>query len=395
MLTERKIRDAKPDQKDVFVWDRTFPGFGLRVTPGGAKSFVLIYRINGRKRRATIGRPAEMSLKAGRERAGEWLGQVRDGTDPAAVMQAKREAPTVDDTLDQFFDRHCPERVRLGRMTDRTVREYRLQASKHVRPALGPIKVAEVGRQDVERMLAGLPGVTGNRVHSFIRRLLNLAEAWELRPMGSNPARRIERAREEPRARTLAPAELAALSRALRSREESAPAAVAAIRFAALTGLRIGEVLQIEWAHVDFETRKLHMPKTKTGAREHDVSPPALELLAALPRINAWAFTTGARAPVAYKTVRLCFAATCAEAGLDDVRLHDLRRTLMTNAAAEGVGVHVLRDLLGHKSTAIADRYVRRAAAPVRDARDRMGERMAALMDAPQSAEIIPLRRGK
>ena len=66
-------------------------------------------------------------------------------------------------------------------------------------------------------------------------------------------------------------------------------------------------------------------------------------------------------------------------------------RKIIVTAAAAGVPTHTLRDLLGHSTTAMADRYVRRAAAPVRDARDRMGERMAALMDG--ETEIVPLKR--
>ena len=397
MLTEKTIRDAKPGPqgKDQYLWDRQVPGFGLRVTGGGAKAFIVTYRIDGRKRRAVIGKPAEMPLKAARERAAVWMAKVREGVDPARERQARRDAPTMADLLDRFFEEYTPERVRTGRMTARTVREYRLQASKHVLPALGRIKVADIGRQDIEAMLAGLPPVTMNRVHSFIRRLLNLAEQLELRPMGSNPARRIERAREEARDRTLAPSELAALARALREREETAPAAVAAIRFAALTGLRIGEILAIRWADVNFETRTLTMPETKTGRRTHDLSPPALALLADLPRFNGcdWTFTATGSSRLAYKSTRQHFAAIVADAGLADVRLHDLRRTFMTTAAAAGVPTHTLRDLLGHSTTAMADRYVRRAAAPVRDARDRMGERMAALLDGAPEAEIVPLKR--
>ena len=397
MLTEKTIRDAKPgpDKRERYIWDRQVRGFGLRITAGGARAFIVTYRIDGRKRRAVIGKPTEMPLKAARERAGEWMARVREGTDPARERQAMRDAPTIDDLLARFFEEYAPRRVAMGRMTERTVREYRLQASKHVQPALGRIKVHDVARRDIERMLDGLPPTTLNRVHSFIRRLLNLAEDWEWRPQNSNPARRIERAREEARDRTLAPSELAALARALREREETAPAAVAAIRVAALTGLRIGEILNVRWNDVNFETRTLAMPETKTGRRTHDLSPPALALLADLPRMNAWAFTTGAPAAVAYKTVRKHFAAIVADAGLADVRLHDLRRTFMTTAAAAGVPTHTLRDLLGHSTTAMADRYVRRAAAPVRDARDRMGERMAALMDGAPEAQVIPLKARK
>ena len=101
-----------------------------------------------------------------------------------------------------------------------------------------------------------------------------------------------------------------------------------------------------------------------------------------LPRLNRndHVFAVDARGPLTYRTVRTHFAAAARLAGLSDVRLHDLRRTVMTNAAAAGVGPHVLRDLLGHKTTAAADRYVREVGSPVADARRAIGAAMAAAM---------------
>lgn len=116
----------------------------------------------------------------------------------------------------------------------------------------------------------------------------------------------------------------------------------------------------------------------------------ALAILNVLPRINDWALTTGRDAPVTYWMVRKVFGEAACTAGLVDVRLHDLRRTIMTRAAMVGVGTHVLRDLLGHKTTAIADRYVRDVGNPVRDARKHVGEAMAAMMQG-ETGEFAPI----
>ena len=197
-----------------------------------------------------------------------------------------------------------------------------------------------------------------NRTLALASRLFRLFETWGWRPQNSNPVRGIERSREEPRDRVLVPTELAALSHALAADEERHPAQVAAVRFAALTGLRIGEVRAMEWQHVSFETGRVTLPTTKTGRRVHDLPDAALAVLRSLPNINAWCFTTGHDGPVSYGGVRDALLRAAKAAGLDDVRLHDLRRGYMTAAAAAGVGTHVLRDLLGHKTTAMADRYV-------------------------------------
>ena len=247
-------------------------------------------------------------------------------------------------------------------------------------------------RFDIENMVkrAAHSPTLRNRVLAFASRLFNLFEAWEWRPQHTNPVRGVDRAREEARDRILSPGEIAALAAALAETEAVNPAAVAAIRFAAVTGLRIGEILAIQWEHVDFATNRLLLPETKTGRRHHHLPSAALAILVKLPRINAWAFTTGRDAPVTYRTVRLHFARVVHPAGLDDVRLHDLRRTVMTTAAAAGVGTHVLRDLLGHKTTAMADRYIRAIGNPVRDAREQVGAAMAAMMEG-KGGDVVPM----
>ena len=382
MLTERLIRDAKPGPKTRILWDAQVKGLGVRVTPGGAKAFVLNYRVAGRERRATLGRHPALALRAARDRAAVELASIRAGeADPLDRQREAREAPTVAEGLDRFFGEYAPARQAIGRMVPKTIEEYGYQARSIIRPALGDRKVADVDRRHVERMIEPLPRVQRNRTMALTSRLFTLFESWGWRPQHTNPVRGIERAREEPRDRVLTPSDLAALATALDGMNDRFPAAVAAIRFAAVTGLRIGEVLAIRWEHVDFEGGRLTLPRTKTGRRVHHLSAPSLAILAALPRVNdnPRAFTTGVSG-ITYKTVRRRFAEAVAAAGLHDVRLHDLRRTVMTAAAAAGVGTHVLRDLLGHRTTQVADRYVRQVGNPVRDAREQVGAAMASWM---------------
>ena len=383
MLTERRIREAKPEPRTRIIWDSQVRGLGVRITTAGVKSYILNYRAGGRERRATLARVPELSLKAARERAGRELAAIRAGeTDPLERRRLAREAPTVADGLDRFFDEYAPARIAIGRMSPRTLQTYRNQAALYIRPAIGTLRVADVTRSDVERAVGRLPNTTRNRVLAFVSRLFNLFETWDWRPQRSNPARGVERAREEARDRVLDAGELAALSVALDQLAERFPASVAAIRVAALTGLRISEVIAIQWQDVDFASGRVTLPETKTGRRVHHFADAALDLLAAMPRINrnAHAFTVDARGPLTYRTVRTHFGEAAKRAGLEDVRLHDLRRTVMTSAAAAGVGVHVLRDLLGHKTSAMADRYVRAVGAPVADARRAIGAAMAAAM---------------
>ena len=245
-LTERRIRDLKPGPKTRILWDREVTGLGVRITPAGSKAFILNYRVNGRERRATLARCSEISLREARERAGRELAAIRNGeADPLERRREEREATTVADGVQRFFEEYVPRRIADGRMSTRTKQDYRKQATLTILPGLGKRKIADVTRADIERAVAPRAPVQRNRTVALISRLFNLFEDWEWRDQNTNPARRIEKAREEPRDRILAPSELAALAAALNGLEDQYPAPVAAIRLAALTGLRIGEVRMI------------------------------------------------------------------------------------------------------------------------------------------------------
>ena len=389
MLTERIVRDQKPGPKSVILWDGQITGLGCKVFPSGHKAYVLSYRSGRRKRLASLGRCSELSLRDARDRARVELSQIRAGEDdPLERRRRQREAPTVNDALAKFFDETVPQRIAAGRFSERTAREYTWQARRYVAPALGPMLVSSVNRHDVESAVARLADRPSqrNRVLAFLSRLFTLTERWEWRAQHTNPVRGIERAREEPRRRILSGKEFALLAQALTDAEQRCPPSVAAIRVAALTGLRIGEVLAMRWADIDLESGRVSLPATKTGARVHDLPAAAIDLVCALPRVNEWIFTNGRLAPVQYRTVRRHFLEIVAAAGLEDVRLHDLRRTLITTAAAGGESVFVIRGLLGHTTTVMAARYVQEAGLAVREARERAGSAVAAMMEGEQRA---------
>ena len=337
MLSELKIRNARPGSKTRILWDQEVKGLGVRITPKGTKAYVLDYRINGRRHRVVLARTTEISLAEIRKRAGAERVRIRAGEDDLLTRRREaRASPTVNEGLERFFAEYVPTRLASGRMAQGTVDSYRQQAARYLRPALGRRRIADIERHDIERMVAPLTTtapVQRNRVLAFTSRLFRLFEDWALRPQHTNPTRGIERAREEPRDRVLTPSEMTALGAALARAQNDQPAAVAAIRLAALTGLRIGEVLAMRWEHVDAEHHAVVLPHTKTGRRVHGLPVAALELLNGLPRINGYVFTTGRDAAITYQTVHAAFATLACEAGLSDVRLHDLRRTVMTSAA--------------------------------------------------------------
>ena len=393
MLTERIIRDAKSTGKTRTIWDTKTPGLGVQVTRGGTKNFVIRYAVDDKRRQAILCRVGQLPLAEVRKKAGAELAAIRAGkVDPLRRREEAAAAPTVNDGLDRFFDEYAPRRIADGRLSERTANGYRKQAGRTLRPKLGTMKIKDVTRRDIELALAKVAPVQRNRQLALASRLFNLFETWEYRPQRSNPVRGIEKAREEPRDRVLAPSEISALAVALDSSDELF--AVTAMRFLMLTGWRSGEALALRWADLNFETGEAVLPATKIGRDNRPVGAFALELLAGLPRVsgNPFVFAGARGAAIGYRKLRLVFASACEAAGIGNARLHDIRRSVATTAAASGLSVLLLRDLLNHKSVAMANRYARRAGSALQETVDASAARMAAMMRG-EAAEVVPLRR--
>ena len=386
-LTARIVRDAKANPgRNTILWDGRVKGLGLRITKNNARAWVLDYTGNeGRRKRITLARESELSLADARKLAADELVKIRNkGHDPQRERRDARSAPTVEELWDRFVTEFVPERFAAGRMTERTAREYGKQWRKHLQPALGRMQVQAVTRRDIERMARAMADIPSqrNRCLALTSRLFNLAEDWDWRPQHTNPARRVMRAREEARDRTLNDGEMAALGAALDVLAGDYPAAVGAIRLAALTGFRASEAAGIRWQDVDADRGVIVLPTTKTGRQTRAVSHAALDVIRSMPRIKGCDAVFSARRNVAigYQHMRNVFSRAAKAAGLEDVRLHDLRRTLATRIAGAGVSLPVLRDVLGHSTITMSARYARMADDAVRSAVEEAGGNVAAVM---------------
>jgi len=377
-LTAKQVRDAKKGDKTRIEWDDTVKGLGLRITANGVKAFILDYRIHGSKRRMTLGRVSELDLTAARDKATTALQLVRAGRDPLQEVQDLKNLPTVAEAMVKFDSDHMQRKAALGKMSENTIRIYRGQIKRVIVPALGKKPVRDVTKKDVEAMVGQLKPVMRNRVLALTSSFFRRCEDWGLRQQNSNPARGIDKATEEARDRTLTPDELARLSDSLEHVNEWC---ALAIRLAALTGLRIGEVRTVRWNNVDLESGALILPKTKTGRRVHTLPFSAVELLKNSKRVGEYVIAgRDGDKPMHDRTVSKAFEVACDRAGIEGATLHDLRRTAMTLAAGIGANSHLLRDMVGHKTTAMADRYVRQAGEPLVELRERVGATIAEQM---------------
>ncbi len=275
----REVRGLKPGE---IVWDASVPGFGARRQKGLAVSYVLFYRTADRRQRwHTIGRHgAPWTPETAREEARRILGDVSKGADPASDRASRRIAPTVAELAERFLDEHAEAKRKA-----RTAKEYRRLLENVVLPAIGKHKIADVKRHDIDRLhhARRATPTEANRALAVISAMFNIAERWGLRPDGSNPCRHVEKYPQRLRERMLSSAELGRLGDALTTYGGS-PYVPAAVKLLVFTGARLGEVLGLEWAWIDFERGEARLPDSKSGAKTLHLPPPALGVLAELPR---------------------------------------------------------------------------------------------------------------
>jgi Arm DNA-binding domain/Phage integrase, N-terminal SAM-like domain len=288
-ITKRSVDALKPAGAgaETVLWDSELKGFGVRVQSGSAKSYVLHYRAGtGRGaplRKLTIGRHGSpWTPDTARKEAKSLLGMIEDGFDPAADKMLRREAPTIVELAERFLAEHAHAKRKSS-----TAAEYKRLLDKIILPALSKRKVADVTRADVTKLhhVNRKAPYQANRVLAVLGKMFNLAERWGLRPDGSNPCRHVEKFTERKRERMLSPAELARLGDALAGYSGS-PYVVAAVKLLVFTGARLGEVLGLRWEWVDFERGEARLPDSKTGAKTLHLPPPALAVLAELPRLD-------------------------------------------------------------------------------------------------------------
>ena len=256
---------------------------------------------------------------------------------------------------------------------------------RHIVPALGKMPLIAVGPTHVvglHQRLHETPAAANQAVRA-LSAMYKLAEDWELVPDGlSNPCRAIAEYPGRRRERFLTEAELDRLGRALDEVEtegRASSSAVAAIRLLILTGCRKSEILSLRWEEVALEAAELRLADSKTGARVVSLSEPAVKLLAGLPRLPGNPWVLPGRKPGAHlRKLDDAWQSVRTRAGLEGVRLHDLRHSFASRALALGEGLPMIGKLLGHARIETTSRYAHLARDSVRESAERVAASIAA-----------------
>jgi integrase len=204
------------------------------------------------------------------------------------------------------------------------------------------------------------------------------AEDQGYRPEGANPCQRVQRYKENKRERFLTREELARLGAALDRAEAeriTGPYAIAALRLLIFTGARLNEIMTLEWSHVDLERRMVFLPDSKTGQKPLTLNDAALKVLKELPKFaNNPHVIVGHRYGSHLVNLQKPWQAIRTLAGLEAVRIHDLRHTFASVAVASGGSLPVLGRQLGHTQPQTTQRYAHLADDPVRQLTQATGE---------------------
>lgn len=410
-LTKRAMDQAEPLSRPHFVWDAELRGFGARIDASGAKTFLVRYRpksmgASAPKRFVTLGRYGALTVEQARNRAREILGAVAAGGDPATEIAHRRSAPLFKEIAEMFLAEHVDTKRKLS-----TAQDYRSLLLTYAVPILGNQKAQSVTRAQIARLhheLSDKP-YQANRLLAVLGSLYAFAERRGLVPENFNPARKIEKYREERRERFLSTDELERLGEVVResetigipweqdaeklkskhmAKEENqrtllSPHATAALRLLIFTGARLREILHLRWEHVDLERGLLLLPDSKTGRKTIVLNRPALDILKAHPRVGSFVIL-GEKPGKPRTDLKKPWAAVSHRAGLEGVRLHDLRHTFASIGAGASLGLPIVGKLLGHSQAQTTARYAHLDSDPLLRASNLIGERLERAM-APRS----------
>ena len=370
-LTQRRVDTLRPRKSVRNVRDAELKGYGVRVMPSGTKRYFIHSQHRGHRVWKIVGDAAVMTEAEARARARTMLAALRDDRDIEAEVSGDALFETV---AEEVFSRYG------RRWKPRTLAVNRRYLQNQILPFFAGRPVAEIDREEVQRWFRSLHATpaAANRSAPILSIIMQQAEAWGYRPDGGSPCKGIRRYRQKRSERFLSPEEYSRLGKVLDRHEAGQPFRVAALRLLLLTGCRKSEIITLEWRF--YRDGRLHLADSKTGPRTVWLCEAAREVLDRLPRSSRFVF------PIAGQRTPWCWLDAFwiqlrAEAGLEDLRLHDTRHSYASMALSSGETIRTVGRLLGHDHAATTLKYAHLSDATIRET----VEALAPLLSGAQS----------
>jgi integrase len=411
-LNKTNVANLPVPEKPAYVWDTYLQGFGIRLSPSGRRTFIVVGTTRaGKQIKHKVGVAGRITPEQAREIATRKLGELAAGHDLAAERTEARAAerarlaqPTLQELADTYLERHAKVHKRTWRGDEYMIRRLIL-------PGLGASRRAdEITRSHVEELHRSLRKTpyAANRVLSLCSTIYSLGIGWGM--ASASPTKGIKRFPEHPRANYLSPDELARLSKALDEHPERPSAN--AVRLLLLTGARRSEILGSRWAEFDLDAAVWHRPQHRLKQRKDHylpLSPAAIDILReikagqqakraaakkrgiVLPE-SPFVFAGGG-APEHVREIKAFWARLQRATGLKHVRLHDLRHSFASIAVSSGMSLPMIGALLGHASPTTTSRYSHLMDGALRQATAAIANRIEQL--AKQPPRVVPLPPAK
>jgi integrase len=382
-----RIRAPSAGQADHF--DQGYPGLALRVSYGGAKTWVYFFRLFGKQKRMTLGRFPSMSLAAARD---AWRA-ARTTLDKGESPQHQR--PTAANSFAAVAD----EWLKRDQAHNRSYKRVKQLIERCATPVWEGRQIATIGRRDINDLIDAVADrgaiIMARRLHALLHRLFRWAVGRgiiETNPMAHLPKPGSEVKRD----RVLTDPELAQV---LKNVTKLGPPFGPMFQLLILTGARRDEISALRWSEIKDDTIILGHERTKAGeAHSIPLAPAALDIIRELPRIadSDFVFTTNGRNPVSgFSKIKKRID------GITKVppwRIHDLRRTVATGLQRLGTNLQVIEAVLGHvggSRSGIVGVYQRHSFdAEKRTALEAWAREVERIVDG-KPAKMLPLRRQK
>ena len=357
-LSRGRIDACQPSKKTYIVRDRKVKGLCLAVNPGGSKSFFVQSTCKGRELRAMLGDATAMDLCEARATANEKIAAFRRAA-------TARFAPGPDTPFSVVAEIYFERRARLWKPGTMTTNSFNL---KLLLAAFGGRPVGGITRRDIEEWFQKLHNKpsTANRASVMMFAIMGEAEELGCRPKDSNPVQGLRRYKMQGRNRVPTIEEIGRLGQVLREAEKKHPLNSAFIRLLILTGCRRSEILTLRWK--DYRDGNLHLEDSKSGPKTVFLSSPARKVLDGIKtRRSEWVFPSKNGLKPRHMPQEY-WERLRKQAGLDWMRLHDLRHTYASLAIRSGVNLLMVGKLLGHGQAQTTMRYAHLDDTTMRDA---------------------------
>jgi integrase len=375
-FTKAALTGAAPAAKGKrdYYYDGKEKGLVLAVTPAGGKSFYLYKRIDGRPERLLLGKFPDLTVENARKLAASAKGEIAMGENPQKAKRSIRDEMTFGALFTEYLEKHSKVHKRSWAYDEREVNKFLKHWFKR--------KISSIEKPEVERLHAKVGKDNGlyqaNRLLERIRSIFSKATDWGWD--GVNPATGIKKYREKSRDRFLQPEELPRFFEALSN--EPNEAARDFFMMSLLAGARKSNTLAMRWDEISFhgETWRIALTKNDDPQIVH-LSPQAMEILKErkLHSLSPWVFPGGG-ASGHLADPKKAWMRILKEAGIADLRIHDLRRTLGSWQAATGANSYIRGKSLGHRSQQSTAVYARLNLDPVRDSVNKATDAMLGYM---------------